>query len=85
MRVLLIEDEQRLARYVKKGLEEHNFAVDIASDGETGLFSVSENEYDVIVLDLLLPKKDGLTVLQELRAGGDQAPVLILTARDALA
>ena len=84
MRVLVIEDERRLALYVKKGLEEHNFAVDVAADGETGLSCVSENEYDVIVLDLLLPKKDGLTVLQELRAGGNQAPVLILTARDAL-
>jgi DNA-binding response OmpR family regulator len=84
MRVLVIEDEGRLARYIKKGLEEHNFAVDVASDGEKGLSYVSGNEYDVIVLDLLLPKKDGLTVLCELRAGGNQAPVLILTARDAL-
>ena len=85
MRVLVIEDERRLALYIKKGLEEHNFAVDIASDGERGLFCASVNEYDVIVLDLLLPKKDGLTVLRELREGGNQAPVLILTARDALA
>jgi len=85
MRALVIEDERRLARYLKKGLEEHNFAVDVAADGEQGLCCVSENAYDVIVLDLLLPKKDGLTVLHELRAGGDQTPVLILTARDALA
>jgi len=84
MRVLVIEDEQKLARYIKKGLEEHNFAVDTAPDGEKGLFYLSGNEYDVIVLDLLLPKKDGLTVLQELRAEGDETPVLILTARDAL-
>ena len=84
MRVLVVEDERRLARYVKKGLEEHHFAVDLASDGEEGLCCAQVNEYDVIVLDLLLPKKDGLTVLQELRERDDQVPVLILTARDAL-
>jgi len=85
MRVLVIEDERRLALYIKKGLEEHSFAVDVAFDGEQGLFCVAENEYDVIVLDLLLPRKDGLTVLRELREGGSQTSVLILTARDALA
>ena len=84
MRVLVIEDERRLARYIKKGLEEYNFAVDIAPDGEKGLSHLTENDYDVIVLDLLLPKKDGLSILQELRARGDRTPVLILTARDAL-
>jgi len=84
MRVLVIEDERRLARYIKKGLEEHHFAVDLASDGEEGLCCAQVNEYDVIVLDLLLPKKYGLTVLRELRERDDQVPVLILTARDAL-
>jgi DNA-binding response OmpR family regulator len=84
MRVLVIEDERRLARYIKKGLEEHHFAVDLAADGEEGLSCAQMNDYDVIVLDLLLPKKDGLTVLRELRERGDQVPVLILTARDAL-
>ena len=84
MRVLVIEDERRLARYIKKGLEEHHFAVDLASDGEEGLCCAQVNEYDVIVLDLLLPKKCGLTVLRELRERDDQVPVLILTARDAL-
>ena len=84
MRVLVVEDERRLARYIKKGLEEHHFAVDLASDGEEGLFCAQVNEYDVIILDLLLPKKYGLTVLRELRERYDQVPVLILTARDAL-
>ncbi len=84
MRSLVIEDERRLARYIKKGLEEHHFAVDLAADGEEGLCCAQMNDYDVIVLDLLLPKKDGLTVLRELRERGDQVPVLILTARDAL-
>ncbi len=84
MRVLVVEDERRLARYIKKGLEEHHFAVDLAADGKEGLCCAQVNEYDVIVLDLLLPKKDGLTVLRELRERDDQVPVLILTARDAL-
>ena len=84
MRVLVIEDEGRLARYIKRGLEEHHFAVDLASDGEQGLCCTEVNDYDIIVLDLLLPKKDGLTVLRELRTEGNQTPVLILTARDAL-
>lgn len=82
MRILVIEDEQRLARYIKKGLEEHHFAVDVAFDGEQGIFCAEVNEYDVLILDLLLPKKEGMTVLQELRQKGSQVPVLILTARD---
>ena len=84
MRILVIEDEQRLARYIKKGLEEHHFAVDVAFDGEQGIFCADVNEYDVLILDLLLPKKEGMTVLQELRQKGSQVPVLILTARDAV-
>ncbi len=85
MRVLVIEDEQRLAHYLQKGLEEHGFAADVAPNGEEGLFSAHVNEYDVIILDLLLPQKDGMTVLRELRQEGNRAPVLILTARDAVA
>lgn len=84
MRVLVIDEERRLALYIKKGLEEHHFAVDVARDGEEGLFHAEVNEYDVIVLDLLLPKKDGMTVLRELRKKGSRVPVLILTARDAV-
>lgn len=85
MRVLVIEDEKKLASYIKKGLEEHHFAVDIAYDGEAGVFYADVNEYDTVVLDLLLPKKDGMMVLRELREKGSQVPVLILTARDAVA
>jgi DNA-binding response OmpR family regulator len=85
MHVLVTEDEQKLALYIKKGLEEHHFAVDLAHDGEEGIFLTGVNEYDVIVLDLLLPKKDGMTFLRELREKGSQVPVLILTARDAVA
>ncbi len=85
MRALVIEDERKLAFYIKKGLEEHHFAVDVAYNGEEGVCYANENEYDVVVLDLLLPKKDGMTVLRELREKGDPVPVLILTARDTVA
>jgi heavy metal response regulator len=85
MRVLVVEDEQRLAQYLRKGLEEHGFAVDVAPHGNEGVFSARVNEYDVIILDLLLPEKDGMTVLRELRQEGNRTPVLILTARDAVA
>ena len=85
MRALVIEDERKLAFYIKKGLEEHHFAVDVAYNGEEGVCYADENEYDVVVLDLLLPKKDGMAVLRELREKGDPVPVLILTALDAVA
>ena len=85
MRALVIEDERKLAFYIKKGLEEHHFAVDVAYNGEEGGGYADENEYDVVVLDLLLPKKDGMAVLRELREKGDPVPVLILTALDAVA
>src|SRR5438094_9436065 len=85
MRALVIEDERKLAFYIKKGLEEHHFAVDVAYNGEEGGCYADENEYDVVVLDLLLPKKDGMAVLRELREKGDPVPVLILTALDAVA
>jgi len=85
MRALVIEDERKLAFYIKKGLEEHHFAVDVAYNGEEGVGYAGENEYDVVVLDLLLPKKDGMAVLRELREKGDPVPVLILTARDTVA
>jgi DNA-binding response OmpR family regulator len=84
MKILLIEDELRLARNVAKALSEvGNFAVDIATDGEDGLHKASTNPYDVIVLDLMLPKIDGLTILKKLRSKGRRTPVLILTAKDA--
>lgn len=82
MRVLLVEDSERLRNYVGKGLRMSGWAVDTAGDGEEGLWLASENDYDVIVLDLMLPKMDGITVLQRLRAGGSDTHVLILTAKD---
>lgn len=86
MRVLIIEDEPRLARNIAALLREQaSYAVDISLDGEDGLHMAQTNPYDLIILDLMLPKVDGLTILRTLRNGGAQTPVLILTARDATA
>ena len=82
MRILVVEDEAELARAVRKALEEEGFAVDVAADGETGLFNALSWDYDAVVLDLMLPRLDGWQVLRRLRAKKD-TPVLILTARDA--
>jgi DNA-binding response OmpR family regulator len=85
MRVLIIEDYAPLQQAVRQGLEEAGFAVDVASDGEEGLWYARGGEYDVIILDLMLPAVDGLTILKDLRAQGRQTHVLILTAKDTLA
>jgi len=84
MRVLLIEDHKPLQRALKQGLEEEGFAVDAASDGEEGDFKAGSAEYDVIVLDLMLPREDGLSLLQRWRKKGINTHVLILTARSSL-
>jgi DNA-binding response OmpR family regulator len=84
MRVLLIEDSERLQRSVGTGLRRSGFAVDLASDGHTGLGSARANDYDVIVLDLMLPGMDGLSVLRALRSGGRDTHVLVLTAKDSV-
>jgi DNA-binding response OmpR family regulator len=81
MRILLIEDHRVLARSVRQGLEEEGFAVDIAADGEEGDYKARTAEYDVIILDLMLPKIDGLTLLQNWRRDGITTHVLVLTAR----
>jgi DNA-binding response OmpR family regulator len=82
MRVLLVEDYEALRESLAKGLREAGFAVDAAGDGEEGLWYGKSNEYDVIILDLMLPRLDGLAVLRRLRVAGSKAQVLILTARD---
>jgi DNA-binding response OmpR family regulator len=81
MRVLLIEDHKPLVRALRQGLEEEGFAVDVAFDGEEGDFKARSAEYDVIILDVMLPKKDGLSLLQCWRHDGLKAHVLLLTAR----
>jgi DNA-binding response OmpR family regulator len=82
MRVLLVEDSRRLRQAVGTGLRKAGCAVDLAGDGDEGLWYAESNDYDVIVLDLMLPGTDGLTVLQRLRDGGKNTHVLILTAKD---
>ncbi len=82
MRVLLIEDHRPLVRALKQGLEEEGFAVDTAADGEEGDYKARTASYDVIILDLMLPKLDGLSLLQRWRKEGMTTHVLVLTARD---
>jgi DNA-binding response OmpR family regulator len=84
MRILLVEDEPRMASVVAKGLREQSYAVDTAPDGSAGLYQSSINDYDVIILDVLLPERDGYEVCRELRARGNATPVLMLTARAAI-
>ena len=81
VRVLLVEDESRVAGFIARGLREQTYAVDIAADGEQALYQASVNEYDIVILDVLLPIKDGYEVCRELRQRGIEAPVLMLTAR----
>lgn len=84
MRILVVEDEARVQSFLKRGLTEAGMAVDVVSDGESALQDARSAPYDAIVLDLTLPRLDGLEVLQELRAEGSSIPVLILTARDSV-
>lgn len=81
MRLLLVEDEKRLAQSIKKGLTEGGFAVDTAFDGQEGLDLAESENYDVIILDLGLPKIDGLTVCKKLRGNKNITPILMLTAK----
>jgi DNA-binding response OmpR family regulator len=85
MRILVVEDEAKVAGFIKKGLEEEGYAVDVALDGAEGLAQVGQNVYDAVVLDLMLPKVNGIEVMREVRAKKLNVPVLMLTARDTLA
>src|SRR5215218_2424356 len=85
MRVLLVEDSQILRYSIGTGLRQAGYAVDIAADGTSGLWNAQTNEYDVIILDLMLPGIDGLTLLKRIRDDGNEAQVLILTAKDSVA
>jgi two-component system OmpR family response regulator len=82
VRILVVEDERRLARAIGHGLEDHGFAVELAHDGDTGLWLAQEQEFDAIVLDLMLPGLSGYEVCKRLRADGNWTPILILTAKD---
>ncbi len=84
MRVLLVEDEERMARFIARGLREAAYAVDVAANGEEALYQAAINTYDSIILDVMIPEKDGFEVCRELRSAGQRVPVLMLTARDAV-
>jgi heavy metal response regulator len=82
MRILVIEDEKKVANFIERGLKEEYYAVDVAYDGENGIYMAEVNEYDLIILDVVLPIKDGISVCKELRKKKVCVPVLMLTAKD---
>ncbi|MDZ4402780.1 response regulator transcription factor [Prosthecobacter sp.] len=82
MRLLVVEDEIKVARFIERGLREEGFVVETASDGESGLQKARGGSFDLVILDVMLPERDGFSVLRELRASGMPARVLMLTARD---
>ncbi|MDF7825090.1 response regulator transcription factor [Pontiellaceae bacterium B12227] len=81
MKVLVIEDEEKIHTFVRKGLEARGFSVEVSDNGDDGFAAASSGEQDVILLDIMLPGRDGLSILKELRAAGNATPVIILTAR----
>ncbi len=81
MLILLVDDEERLTSFLRRGLQEEGYTVDIATDGVEAIEKATKHHYDLIILDVMLPQKDGFAVLQELRAQGNQTPILMLSAR----
>jgi len=84
MRILVIEDERKIASFIKRGLREEGYTVDTAFDGEEGYRLTAENEYDLVILDVMLPKRDGISLCRQMRQDGMAAPVLMLTAKDSV-
>src|SRR6202162_3213598 len=84
MRLLLVEDDARIARLVDKGLREQSYAVDVSNTGDDALYQAAINTYDLVILDVMIPGKNGLEVCRELRKAGQRLPILMLTARDAV-
>ena len=84
MRILIIEDDEKVAAFIQKGLREEQYAVDLSSDGEDGLHWACENPYDAIILDIMLPFKNGIEICEHLRKKGIRTPILMLTARDGI-
>lgn len=82
MRILVVEDDAKVAGFIKKGLVEEQYAVDVFPNGNDGAFWASENDYDLIILDIMLPGKNGLSICRELRAKGIVVPIIMLTAKD---
>ena len=84
MRILIVEDDRKVARFLQRGLEEEHYAVDVCRNGNDALYHAQINEYDVIILDIMLPGRDGITVCRDLRGKGIITPILMLTARDSV-
>ena len=84
MRILVVEDEKKVAGFIRRGLKEEGYSVDAAYDGEEGHFLAATNEYDLIILDLMLPKIDGVTLCKKIRADKLDTPVIMLTAKDSI-
>jgi len=84
MRILLVEDEKKIAAYIARGLKEKSYAVDVSHDGEDGVYRAEINPYDLIILDVMLPGRDGIAICRELRNKEIDVPILMLTARDGL-
>jgi len=84
MRILVVEDEKKIAAFIKRGLKEEGYAVDTAHDGEEGYGLIAENDYDLIILDLMLPKLDGISLCRRVRADGTAIPIIMLTAKTAV-
>jgi len=84
MRLLLVEDDPRIARFLAKGLREQAYAVDVAATGDDALYQAAINPYDLVILDVMIPGRDGFEVCSELRKSGQRMPILMLTARDAV-
>ena len=84
MRILLVEDERRMAGFIERGLKEESYAIDMANDGEAALYLAGLNPYDLIILDIMLPKKDGVAVCREIRNQKMDTPILLLTAKSSV-
>src|ERR1700730_8415858 len=84
MRLLLVEDDARIARFVAKGLREQAYAVDVTANGDDALYQAAINSYDLVILDVMVPGRNGFEVCRELRRAGQRIPILMLTARDAV-
>lgn len=84
MKILVVEDESKTAAYLRKGLTENGFVVDVAAEGESGLHKAMTGGFDLVILDVMLPGRDGWSVLADMRGAGKQTPVLLLTARDSV-
>ena len=84
MKILIVEDEKKLARYLEQGLVENSYAVDLANNGTDGLHLATHEDYDLMILDIMLPEYDGMTILKHIRTAGIRTPVIFLTAKDSI-